>query len=355
MERRMKYVSDKDTTVRLQSCDFKKVPSDKIFGMHFLSSHMQESKRWCNLYTGNEHVWFDDSTGTTMSCARWKDEIISIRHNIEFYTALTDMSCSPLPSEETLSDSSYSYHMSEVVLDGKPCYLVDILGPTDENKTMGIRTIRYEINLWIDKSDYLPVKYSVAIDLVQQQDTMYQYEECRLLVFEPEVDESRLTLAAVPAQVVLEDYVPYEPPKKLRRGTLAPDWSLPTLDGDTVRLADLRGKVVLIDFFYKSCAPCCAALPTLQSLHEKYKDKGLVVVGIDPYDDPEKDEMADFLSKRGVTYTVLFSGRDLPEAYHVYEYPTLFFVNRKGKIMKVQYGFSKDMESPIEKQLLKLL
>jgi thioredoxin-related protein len=52
---------------------------------------------------------------------------------------------------------------------------------------------------------------------------------------------------------------------------------------------------------------------------------------------------------------VAFADRELAETYHVSGYPTLFFVNRKGKIMQVYVGYSKDMEAEIEKQLLKML
>lgn len=128
-----------------------------------------------------------------------------------------------------------------------------------------------------------------------------------------------------------------------------------SISGDSISLADLRGKVVLIDFFYKGCAPCGAAMPVLQRLHEKYKDQGLAVIGIDPIDDPVKDDMADFLAKRGIDYTVVFSSRNLPQEYHVTGYPTIFFINTEGKIEKIHEGFSASMEEEVEKQIQKML
>ena len=184
---------------------------------------------------------------------------------------------------------------------------------------------------------------------------MYQYDEYKLLAFEPNVDTTKLTLESIPAEVTLEDYEPYKEPEPLAEGTLAPDWSLPTLAGDTIHLADLKGKVVLLDFFYKSCAPCCAAMPKLQGLYDKYKDQGFMMIGIDPIDDPEKDEMADFLAKRGITYTILFADRDLSETYRIMCYPTLFLVDKEGKIAKMHLGFSQDMEEELEADLVKLL
>ena len=356
MERRMKYMSDKDTTVERQYCHFKKVPNDTIFGKYFLMGNPDGSD-WISLYTGNELVDFNDGTGTTMPTAEWADEIIRFRRNYKFYEPLTEQSTFMLMSDELLADSNYTYDMQETTIDGRRCYQVVINGPTSDepDANFGMKIIRNETTLWIDKEDYLQVRYSNAYDIVEGLDTMYQYEECRLLSFEPTVDESLLTLNAVPANVKLSNYVPYEAPKPLRKRSVAPGWALPTLSGDTLSLSDLRGKVVLIDFFYKSCAPCCAVLPALQRLHEKYKDRGFVMVGIDPFDDPDEDAMADFLSKRGISYTVAFADRELAETYHVSGYPTLFFVNRKGKIMQVYVGYSKDMKAEIEKQLLKML
>ncbi len=356
MERRMKYMSDKDTTVERKYCHFKKVPTDTIFGKYFLMGNPDGSD-WSSLYTGNELVDFNDVTGTTMPTAEWADEIIRFRRNYKFYEPLTEQSTFMLMSDELLVDSNYTYDMQETIIDGRPCYQVVINGPTSDepDANFGMKIIRNETTLWIDKEDYLQVRYSNAYDIVDGLDTMYEYEECRLLSFEPTLDESLLTLNAVPANVKLSNYVPYEAPKPLRKRSVAPGWVLPTLSGDTLSLSDLRGKVVLIDFFYKSCAPCCAALPALQRLHEKYKDRGFVMVGIDPFDDPDEDAMADFLSKRGISYTVAFADRELAETYHVSGYPTLFFVNRKGKIMQVYVGYSKDLEAEIERQLLKML
>ena len=352
-----KFMSDKDTSISRLTCDFKKLPNDTIFGKAFaFLEEPQGHPEWNGhyLYTGNEFVYLND-TATVLSCAQWAETIMRRRHNYEFYTALTNKSGYPVPSEENLVDSNYSFSLSETRLDGKPCFLVDVLGPTDENDVLGIKSIRYEINLWIDKTDYLPLQYSIAYDMVESQDTLYQYDEFKLVSFDPRIDESKLTMESIPSDITIKDYVPYKRPEPLAEGTPAPDWSLPTLAGDTVHLADLKGKVVLVDFFYKSCAPCCAALPTLQSLHEKYKDRGVVVVGIDPYDDPAKDEMVKFLAKRGITYTVLFSNRKLSNTYRIQGFPTLFFLDREGKIVKIQTGFSKEREDELEDQLLKML
>ena len=157
----------------------------------------------------------------------------------------------------------------------------------------------------------------------------------------------------MPAYIVLKDYVPYEAPEPLKVGEAVPQWTLESIDGTMVSLADLRGKIVLIDFFYKSCGPCIAAMPGLQRLHEKYQDKGFAMVGIDPYDNPE--DVSELLNKRGISYTILFSDKALPSEYHVDGYPNLFLIDREGKLVKLYLGYRQDLDELIEEELVKLL
>ena len=150
-----KYMSDKDTTLRRYTCDFKQLPFDLIYGKAFSMFEESLDSKWSShiLYTGDEFVYYYDSTGTIMSCDQWADDIIAGRHNQTFYTPLTSRSHYPLRSEEELTDSTYTYSLSETRLDGKVCYLVDILGTPDEepDSIYGMMNLRYEINLWIEK------------------------------------------------------------------------------------------------------------------------------------------------------------------------------------------------------------
>ena len=360
MDYKMKYMSDKDTVGYRYTCDFRKLSGDTIFGKAFnmTTVPLDTTEDWNGhqLYTGNELVWVYDTAAVVQSCDKWADKIIAGRHNFKFYTALTNKSSYPLLDEENLADSSLTYTLSETVLDGKPCHLVRYRKTDfDPDTIFGINTLLYEVGIWIDRQDYLPLQYTILYVNEEGRDTTTQFEEYRLVEFTTKIDKRQLTLKSIPKHLPLNDYEPYKEPEPLAEGTPAPDWALPTLTGDTVRLADLRGKVVLIDFFYKSCAPCCAALPFLQSIHEKYKDRGVVMFGIDPIDNPVKDEMADFLAKRDITYTTLYSDRELPKTYHVVAYPTLFFIDRDGKIAKVQQGYHKTFEESIEEQLQKML
>ena len=357
MTRSMKYMDDNDTTVSHHACHFRKVKNDGIFGFYF---NDQESNSHNGLTYCNQQIYFGDSlitcygydsTGTIYDCGKWSDDINRFKHNFDFFTLFTDKNCSPLMKENASTKLLYDFESSETTFHGDSCYLVkinEIIDNSKENDEDYYKSIRHEMNFWILKDGFLPVQYSVAFDIVEQNDTLYQYELFTLNDYSfGNFDENLLSMKAVPENVTLKDYEPYVAPELLSEDTLAPFWALPDLNGDTISLADLKGKVVLIDFFYKSCGYCCMAFPQLENLYDKYKDKDFVMFGIDPMDDPEKDQMADFLAKRNVTYPVLFSDRDLPEEYNVTAYPTLYLIGKDGTILHNHVGYSETLEEEI--------
>lgn len=194
--------------------------------------------------------------------------------------------------ENALTINIYDFESSETTLHGDSCYLVTINEKINDDKEDDgeyFKSIRHEMKFWILKDEFLPIQYSVAFDIVEQNDTLYQYELFTLNDYSfDDFDENLLSMKAVPENATLKDYEPYVAPELLSEDTLAPLWALPDLNGDTISLADLKGKVVLIDFFYKRCGYCCMAFPQLENLYEKYKDKDFAMFGIDPMDDPEK-------------------------------------------------------------------
>ena len=114
-------------------------------------------------------------------------------------------------------------------------------------------------------------------------------------------------------------------------GTEAPAFSLPRLDGGGPEsLADLRGRVVLLDFWATFCAPCVAALPRLEAMASREKEAGLTIVGLLVDDKPE---LAAKLSlKAGVGYPLLRASAEVWRAYRVNALPSLVLVGRDGRI-----------------------
>lgn len=115
----------------------------------------------------------------------------------------------------------------------------------------------------------------------------------------------------------------------------APTFSLKDLKGNTVSLADLRGKVVLVDFWATFCVPCVAAMPDLQKLHNRYADQGFTVVGIATDAKPEGiQQIPGVVAKKKVTYPILYANPAAWRDYEVTELPALFLIDRSGQIVK---------------------
>jgi peroxiredoxin len=118
-------------------------------------------------------------------------------------------------------------------------------------------------------------------------------------------------------------------------GAPAPDFELAALDGGRVRLNDLRGQVVALNFWATWCEPCRAEMPLLDEAAQTYAEAGLVILGIDA-DEPAR-LVADFRDELGLSFPLLLDPRgDVQQLYRVRGYPMTVFVDREG-IIRVQH------------------
>ncbi|HLI64392.1 MAG TPA: TlpA disulfide reductase family protein [Terriglobales bacterium] len=117
------------------------------------------------------------------------------------------------------------------------------------------------------------------------------------------------------------------------RGVLAPDFTLPSLDGSKVKLSDFRGKAVVLNFWATWCPPCKEEMPWLADLQKQYGKDGLVVLGV-AMDDSSPASIAKFASEVGVNYPVLLGTDQVSDDYGDVQYlPTTFYLARDGTIM----------------------
>jgi peroxiredoxin len=132
--------------------------------------------------------------------------------------------------------------------------------------------------------------------------------------------------------------------KKEDPGEAAPDFSLEDLSGNTVTLAGSKGRVVLLDFWATWCPPCLMSIPELVGLQQKYREKGLVILGIS-LDDPEQltnGDLLDFKKRLEINYTILRADWKVMEDYFGSgdaSIPTLFVIDREGRIVEKYVGF----------------
>jgi peroxiredoxin len=354
----MKYMSDPDTNSYSRRCWFKKLPKDHLFTYAF-HENLKEENKWTAhfLYTGNEFVSGGDSSGTIYPLPKWHKYLDQIKHNFETYEPFTEGRNGALPSPKTLKgkDVTVSYDGIES-LNGNDCHKITVKFPVNDVKLNGMTPLKEEKTFWVSAQDLLVLQYQEEFAIVMSQDTMVQFESITVDSFSinPPLENSLFSLASLPAYYSLKEHVEQEDVPLLQQGDLAPDWSLSSLNGDSITLSGQQGKLVLLDFFYKSCFPCLQALPALQHLHEKYRDQGLTVLGLDPFDD-RNDHVEDVLAKRNVTYTVVYGNRELPKIYHVTGFPTVYLIDREGKIIFGYAGYGPGTEDELEKRILEHL
>jgi peroxiredoxin len=126
-------------------------------------------------------------------------------------------------------------------------------------------------------------------------------------------------------------------------GTIAPDWTLYDPDGKKMSLKQLKGKVILLDFFFIGCGGCMEALKPLNRLHEKYKNQNVAMVSITHRDN--KKSVAIFKENYHIKYPVYINAVDVVKSYHVEGFPTFYFIDKDGKISNAFIGYSDDFEA----------
>jgi len=139
----------------------------------------------------------------------------------------------------------------------------------------------------------------------------------------------------------------------ITKSSPAPDFTLESLDGKNMRLSDLRGKAVLLNFWATWCGPCKIETPWLVELQNQYGSQGLQVVGV-AMDDSGKEDIAKFAKDMGVNYPVLLGKEAVGDAYGgVPALPESFFIGRDGKIVDKIIGLKgrAEIEDSIKKAL----
>lgn len=146
------------------------------------------------------------------------------------------------------------------------------------------------------------------------------------------------------------------PADALDKGQQAPEIGLTDLDGKSVKLSALRGKVVLVDFWASWCEPCRESLPVLDKLSKAYRDQGLVVVGVNIDKTPELAR--EFLSKHklSLSFAVVNDKKhDVAARYAPPTMPSSYVIDKEGRVRSVHAGFKASDAAKLESELKALL
>lgn len=126
-------------------------------------------------------------------------------------------------------------------------------------------------------------------------------------------------------------------PHAVKVGKEAPNFSLEQLNGPPIALSDLRGKGVVLNFWGSWCEPCKKEMPDLQQQYEAYKDKGLIVIGINIGESPVAVEP--FVKQFGLTFPILLDRQSqITKLYRIGPIPSTYFIDADGKVKEIFIG-----------------
>ena len=134
----------------------------------------------------------------------------------------------------------------------------------------------------------------------------------------------------------------------------APDFTLKSMDGDNIKLSEMAGNVVLINFWASWCGPCREEMPLLNSLHNKYEPLGFAVFGVNVEEDI--DQAKAFLRDFPVDFPVLLDNTNrVSKQYEVIAMPTTIMVDRDGNLRYLHQGYKSGDEAKYRQVVKKLV
>lgn len=124
----------------------------------------------------------------------------------------------------------------------------------------------------------------------------------------------------------------------------APEFSLKDSNGQTVHLADYKGKVVLLDFWATWCGPCKVEIPWFMEFEQQFKDRGFAVLGVS-MDEDGWDAVKPYMEDRKINYRILLGNEQISDIYGGLDsLPTTLLIDREGKIASIHIGLSRGKE-----------
>jgi len=143
-------------------------------------------------------------------------------------------------------------------------------------------------------------------------------------IFASRVSSDNLVMGAIPQ--------PFE-------GFPAPDIELATADGNIIKLSDLRGQPIILNFWASWCPPCRAEMPAIQAVYQVYQNDGLMILAVNASNQDDMNDANAFITGLNLTFPIFFDRTGhAQDAYKVSALPTTFFIDRDGIIQSVVIG-----------------
>jgi len=199
-------------------------------------------------------------------------------------------------------------------------------------------TINY--NLFISKKSYLPTQFIYVFDndgfwkatfsninlSALRSDSIWEYERF------PQ-NYLRMSGREFAESMKAKEFI--------KVGEIAPNWSLPLVSGSSIQLYNLKGNLVLLEFWFPYCGGCVQAIPEINKIQDIFSNKNLKVYGIE-FTRTDHESLDDYIRKQRIEYPTLYKGQTVAKDYGVNAAPTFFLIDKKGLIVYSSVGLFKD-------------
>jgi peroxiredoxin len=134
----------------------------------------------------------------------------------------------------------------------------------------------------------------------------------------------------------------------------APDFTLKSQDGSNIKLSELRGQVVMVNFWASWCGPCRQEMPLLEQLYQRYQPMGFTLLGVNVEEDSSAANKV--LKEIPVSFPILYDSRNsVSESYQVRAMPSTFLIDRDGNIRYLHKGYQPGYEQDYQQQIRELV
>lgn len=124
-----------------------------------------------------------------------------------------------------------------------------------------------------------------------------------------------------------------------QQGFLAPDFTLDTLDGETITLSELQGRPILVNLWASWCPPCRQEMPAMQRMYEEFSAQGFTILAVNTTNQDSLPAVQNFVGEFGLSFPILLDRDGLvSDSYNLLALPSSFFIDRDGIIQEVVIG-----------------
>ena len=239
----------------------------------------------------------------------------------------------------TLDPSTFHGHTdsAQKFADGVKGLGVEKVGTEDCDKIeVSIMNGQRSRCFWLSQRDRLPRKLK---EIVRVRQDLIQFEEWSSVTLDADIPDTMF--AWKPPEGWQEWRMPSSEEYLLKPGAEAPDFDLASAGEERIKLSELRGRIVLLTIWKVGCPTCREDMSGLQKLHMKYKDKGLVIVGLNVVDD--KKVALEFIADNHATFPNALDTSDAAKKvchrdYGAFAVPAYYIIGRDGRIVEGWLG-----------------